>query len=68
MPRNRSLRDFVFFAALEACMQWWAWVIVVLVVVVALTVGLLALQSRRRRGGVIADPNPMASRRDGGST
>jgi hypothetical protein len=57
------------FAAVEACMQWWAWVLVVLVVIVALTVGLLAVQSRRRRGGVIVDPNPTArrdSRRDHG--
>jgi hypothetical protein len=48
-------------------MQWWAWVIVVLAVIVALTVGVLAIQSRRRRGGVIVDPNPIVRRDDGGA-
>jgi hypothetical protein len=51
-------------------MQWWAWVVVVLVVIAVSMSGFIALQSRRRRGGVIVDanrdPGRTAGRRDGG--
>ncbi len=36
-------------------MQWWGWLIVGVVVVAVLVVGAIAVQARRRRGGVIVD-------------
>ncbi|SHH63499.1 hypothetical protein SAMN05443575_4229 [Jatrophihabitans endophyticus] len=37
-------------------MSWLVWLIVIVAVVVVLTIGFIALQARRRRGGVIVDP------------
>jgi hypothetical protein len=37
-------------------MPWWAWVLIVLVVIALSVGGFLAVQARRRRGGVIIDP------------
>jgi hypothetical protein len=46
-------------------MQWWVWVIVVLVVLAVLTGAFLAMQSRRRRGGVIVDATGAKGRTSG---
>ena len=35
-------------------MEWWQWVLTVLVLLAVLLGGFVALQSRRRRGGVVA--------------
>lgn len=35
-------------------MEWWTWLIIALAVLAAVTVGIVALQARRRSGGVIA--------------
>jgi len=48
-------------------MQWWVWAVIVLAVVALLVVAMLAVQARRRRGGVIVDPNARARRSTGGS-
>jgi hypothetical protein len=42
-------------------MQWWAWAVVALAIIVLLVVAVLAVQWRRRRGGVIAEPVRRAS-------
>ena len=46
-------------------MSWWVWLIVIAVVVAVLVAGLLWIQARRRRGGVIIDPaqSPRTRRR-----
>ena len=41
-------------------MDWWVWLIIALVAVVVLAGGFLAVQAKRRSGGVIA-------RKDGGT-
>jgi hypothetical protein len=38
-------------------MQWWAWLVVALAVIALSVVAVLAVQARRRRGGVIVDPS-----------
>jgi hypothetical protein len=37
-------------------MSWWVWLILIAIVAAALVGGYLAIQVRRRRGGVIVDP------------
>ena len=37
-------------------MDWWVWVIIVVVVLAILAGAVLAIQARRRKGGVIVDP------------
>lgn len=39
-------------------MQWWGWVIVALVVIVAIVAIVLAVQAKRRSGGVIITGRP----------
>ncbi len=34
-------------------MQWWVWLVIVVIIIVALISGVLAIQARRRTGGVI---------------
>jgi hypothetical protein len=34
-------------------MAWWVWLVIIVVAVVALLAGVLAIQARRRSGGVI---------------
>jgi len=34
-------------------MQWWGWLIVAVVVIAVLAVAFVAIQARRRKGGVI---------------
>lgn len=34
-------------------MQWWAWLIIVIVVIVVLVGAFMAIQAKRRSGGVI---------------
>lgn len=46
-------------------MQWWGWVIVALVVIALLVGAFIAIQARRRKGGVIVDPAGPATT-DGG--
>ncbi len=36
-------------------MDWWQWSVLVLVVLAVLVAGFIALQAKRRRGGVITD-------------
>jgi heme/copper-type cytochrome/quinol oxidase subunit 2 len=48
-------------------MQWWAWLVIAFAVIVLLVVAVLAVQARRRRGGVIADRSWRANRPTGGS-
>lgn len=38
-------------------MQWWGWVIVAVAVIVVIVGVTLAVQARRRRGGVIINPD-----------
>ena len=39
---------------LRSCaVQWWVWLIIVVIVIVAVIGGVLAIQARRRTGGVI---------------
>jgi hypothetical protein len=38
-------------------MQWWAWLVIALAVIALLVVSVVAVQARRRRGGVIVDPS-----------
>lgn len=45
-------------------MEWWIWLVIVLAVVALCAVSALAIQARRRSGGVIAGRRPP---RDGGS-
>ena len=40
----------------ERAVSWWVWLIVIAVVAAVLVGGLLAIQVRRRGGGVIVDP------------
>lgn len=37
-------------------MSWWVWLVVIVVMAVIAVAGFLAIQARRRRGGVIVDP------------
>ena len=40
-------------------MEWWIWVIIIVAIVAAILALVLAVQARRRSGGVIiADPTP----------
>jgi hypothetical protein len=48
-------------------MQWWAWLVIALAVIALLVVSVLAVQARRRRGGVIVDRSRHANRPTGGS-
>lgn len=47
-------------------MQWWAWLVIIVLVGALLVGGVLALQSRRRRGRVIVDPVRPPSQHGGG--
>ncbi len=46
-------------------MSWWVWLILIAAIAVVLMAGVLAIQARRRRGGVIIDPtqSPRTRRR-----
>jgi hypothetical protein len=48
-------------------MSWWVWLIIIVVIVAVLAWSLIAIQARRRRGGVIVDPakSPRTWRRGG---
>lgn len=35
-------------------MEWWTWLIIALAILAAVAIGVVALQARRRSGGVIA--------------
>ena len=45
-------------------MQWWVWLIIVVVIIVALIGGVLAIQARRRTGGVKTGRNEDAGVHD----
>jgi hypothetical protein len=47
-------------------MQWWAWLVIALAVIVLSVVAVLAVQARRRRGGVLVDRSGRANRPTGG--
>ena len=36
-----------------AAMEWWVWLIIVVVIVIVLVGGFIAIQAKRRSGGVI---------------
>lgn len=38
-------------------MEWWGWLIVILVVIAVLVGAFIAIQARRRSGGVIIGPD-----------
>ena len=48
-------------------MSWWLWLVLALVVVIVAVGVLLAVQARRRRGGVIVDPTHSPRTGDGGA-